>query len=138
MDCLSKQQSWSAATSDGGSVPDGWLFQISRGTGFQPLLAVTEYGRGTVGRNYGVTRDGQKFLINAPPQQIAGQALTVTTHWLASFCCGSRRSAAVPVVRRAIQPCNRIQNETPGTVELWNRGTLIGAGYGCRYRSIHS
>ena len=48
----------------------------------QPLLAVTEYGRGTAGRNYGVTRDGQKFLINAPPQQSTAQALTVTTHWL--------------------------------------------------------
>ena len=50
----------------------------------QPLFSVTEYGRGNAGRNYGVTRDGQRFLINAPPQQITGQALTVTTHWLAA------------------------------------------------------
>ena len=50
----------------------------------QRLFGVTEYGRGSVGRNYGVTRDGQRFLINAPPQQSTAQALTVTTNWLAA------------------------------------------------------
>ena len=48
----------------------------------QPLFGVTEHGRGNAGRNYGVTRDGQRFLINAPPQQGTAQALTVTTNWL--------------------------------------------------------
>ena len=37
---------------------------------------------GIAGRQYGVTRDGQRFLMNLPQQESKPQTLTVTTDWL--------------------------------------------------------
>ena len=43
------------------------------------------FGRGgIVGRQYGVTRDGHRFLVNLPQQESKPQTLTVTTNWLAA------------------------------------------------------
>jgi len=39
---------------------------------------------GNAGRQYGVTRDGQRFLVNLPQQESGPQELTVTTNWLAA------------------------------------------------------
>lgn len=51
----------------------------------QPLFAASLLGRGAnAGRQYGVARDGAKFLFNLPQQQSTPQALTVTTNWLAA------------------------------------------------------
>jgi Tol biopolymer transport system component/tRNA A-37 threonylcarbamoyl transferase component Bud32 len=47
------------------------------------LFQVALLGRGAnAGRQYGVTRDGQRFLMNVPQQESKPQALTVTTNWL--------------------------------------------------------
>jgi eukaryotic-like serine/threonine-protein kinase len=51
----------------------------------RPMFGVRMLGRGgNAGRQYGVTRDGQRFLVNLPSQESASQALTVTTNWLAA------------------------------------------------------
>jgi Tol biopolymer transport system component len=49
------------------------------------LFRVSLLGRGAIaGGQYGVTRDGQRFLMNLPQQESKPQALTVTTNWLAA------------------------------------------------------
>ena len=49
------------------------------------VFEVRLLGRGgNAGRQYGVTRDGQRFLMNLPQQESKPQTLTVTTNWLAA------------------------------------------------------
>jgi len=51
----------------------------------RPLFRVSQLRTaGTPGRQYGVTHDGQRFLVNVASQESASQALTVTTNWLAA------------------------------------------------------
>ena len=53
--------------------------------GTPQALFPTAAPRFNTGRVYAVTKDGQRFLVNARPQQASGTPLTVVVNWMAAI-----------------------------------------------------